>query len=481
MIWPIGVRATSLHHADTADTLGLRDSIFDLQRPTIIFFDVTDLLLYLDRTTTVSGIQRVQCEILHNLLEVDGASGVRFVALDPDGGLCAIQTSALMDVIGYLGSTTVTRTGLDRRLEAILRREKPPAIRQGDTFLTLGAFWQVAGGSALLQTMKNAGVIVGLFIHDILSITDPEYFRLAETHKFIKGFVEATTYADFIVTTSQYNKASLVRHLESCLTKPLPIDVVPLGHELSTSESEPDISSAVADIANSEFVLCVGTIEVRKNPTYLFNIWKMMIRSGRSNVPKLVFVGRSGWLVQDFIEQLKACDHLGGKVVLLHNATDVEIATLYRKCILTMFPSFAEGWGLPVGESLAHGKICIASHACAIPEVAGELADYIDPFNASDGLRVLSRYLDDPELRRRREGEIANRFKPRRWRNVAEDFLKSVQALASQIPPFEGVAAIKLPPNRFLPITRDGSAMLLKSDGRRSIRRTHLHLRVAAA
>ena len=63
--------------------------------------------------------------------------------------------------------------------------------------------------------------------------------------------------------------------------------------------------------------------------------------------------------------------------------TDVELALLYRKCLLTMFPSLAEGWGLPVGESLAYGKICIASRAGAIPEVGGELVDYVDPYDAS--------------------------------------------------------------------------------------------------
>jgi glycosyltransferase involved in cell wall biosynthesis len=61
------------------------------------------------------------------------------------------------------------------------------------------------------------------------------------------------------------------------------------------------------------------------------------------------------------------------------DVTDVELDLLYRKCLLTMFPSFAEGWGLPVGESLAYGKISIASRAGAIPEVGGELSDYINP------------------------------------------------------------------------------------------------------
>src|SRR5262249_16708310 len=127
----------------------------------------------------------------------------------------------------------------------------------------------------------------------------------------------------------------------------------------------------------------------------------------------------------------------------------------------TMFPSLAEGWGLPVGESLGHGKICIASRASAIPEVAGEWVDYIDPYNVSEGFELLSRYLDDPTLRRRRERDIVENFRPRTWRQVADDFLNGAQALARQVRPADGTAAIRLPPNRYLPISSDPEAIPL--------------------
>ena len=55
----------------------------------------------------------------------------------------------------------------------------------------------------------------------------------------------------------------------------------------------------------------------------------------------------------------------------LRQLNDVELDLLYRNCMLTMFPSFAEGWGLPVGESLAHGKICLCSRVGGISAAAG--------------------------------------------------------------------------------------------------------------
>jgi glycosyltransferase involved in cell wall biosynthesis len=467
MTWPIRIRdkgvETPAVQADTVKPVKLRDTFPGVQRSVITYIDVTDLALHLRHQLTLSGIQRVQCEIMRNLLALRDAEGIRFMALDETCNPHDIEAPALLDIIAYIGSTSVVRVELDRRLDAIFRGASTPSIRRGDRFLTIGAFWNIRGLGIFLQRLKNTGVVIGFFIHDILNITNPEYFGVPYTNRFLKGFVEATTYADFFLTTSHYNKATLTKHFEGRSVKALSVEVVPLGHEFSISEAAGQLSDSVAEIANSEFVLSVGTMEVRKNPTYLFNIWRMMIQAGRQNIPKLVLVGRIGWLVQDFLYQIWACDHLGGRIVPLRGATDAELALLYRQCILTMFPSYVEGWGLPVGESLAHGKICIASNTSAIPEVAGDLADYVDPYNASDGLRVLSQYLDNPDLRRRREADIAQRFKPRLWRTVAEVFLKSVQAQASQVRPLEGVGAINLPSNRFLPITSDGSTLLLNA------------------
>ncbi|MGA2117475.1 MAG: glycosyltransferase 61 family protein [Bryobacteraceae bacterium] len=427
-----------------------------------IFVDVSDLLLYLIDHTTVTGIQRVVCEILRNLGEIPYQQPFRFVAMNKRGGLGAVETSALLDIIEDLRSGAISRADVQSDVRLLLDRMAPCPVRSRDIFLTLGAFWGVRGIGILLQKLKNSGVTIGVFIHDIIPMTAPEYFEVRETRVFIKAVIEALTFADFILTTSEYNKASLTAFMASREMDPLPVHLVPLGNELSLPASnQANISSAVADIIDTDYVLCVGTIEVRKNPAYLFNIWKMMLRSGRSNIPFLVFTGRRGWLVQDFLDQLKACNYLGGKIIVAHNVTDVELDLLYRKCILTMFPSFVEGWGLPVGESLAHGKICLSSAIGGIPEVAGGLVDYIDPYNACNGLERLLRYLDDPERRRSREREIADHFDPRSWGKTADGLLRSTHVLARQARPAEGVAAILLPPGRYLPISSDAAAMLM--------------------
>jgi glycosyltransferase involved in cell wall biosynthesis len=424
-----------------------------------ILIDVSDLLLYLLNHATLSGIQRVECEILRNLLHTTPEKLIRFVVLNKRGELGEIETSALLAVLEDIRSGTASKADIKSKLHSLAGRLSPYTVRSREIFLAIGAFWNTRGMGTLLQKLKNSRAMIGLFIHDILPITAPEYFGVRDSRVFVKGITEAFAFADFILTTTEYNKASLAEHLASRKLDPLPIHLIPLGRGLSLSAPiEPKISSIVSEIVDTDYVLCVGTIEVRKNPAYLFNIWKMMASSGRSNIPRLVFAGRKGWLVQDFLDQLKACNYLGGRILVVHDATDVELDLLYRKCMLTMFPSFIEGWGLPVGESLAHGKICLCSSLGGIPEAGAKLVDYLDPYNACDGLEKLSRYLDNPDLRCSREREISERFHPRSWGDVADDLLRSVQALAKQMPLFDGVAAITLPRDLYLEISSDAAA-----------------------
>jgi hypothetical protein len=107
----------------------------------------------------------------------------------------------------------------------------------------------------------------------------------------------------------------------------------------------------------------------------------------------------------------------------VHDLSDVDLELLYRSCLFTAFPSIIEGWGLPVGESLTHGKPSVASSTSSIPEVGGDLVDYIDPWNIHDGVRVFKRMITDEAYRAGRAKNIKDRFRPRTWDDVGKDLL----------------------------------------------------------
>ena len=429
-----------------------------------IYVDVTDLLLYFLGHTTPTGIQRVQCEVIHHLADTSG--DVSFTVLNNSGNLCSIDSAELLDFIEVFSSAAYSSAQFRQKVRSALSRAHRLTLHAGDVFLTIGAFWGVRGMGRLLLQLKNSGTIIGLFVHDIIPITHPEYFRARDTRVFLKAMMEALTFADFVLTSSLYNKRAIDDYCGARQLTPI-IEVIPLAHQFTRRSSlAPEISVGVKEILESEFVLCVGTIEVRKNPTYLFHIWKLMAQSGRATIPKLVFAGRRGWLIRDFVGQLESCNYLDGNIVIVSDATDAELDLLYQECLLTVFPSFAEGWGLPVGESLAHGKISICTAGGATAEAGASLADYVDPYNVRSGFDQLLHYLDNPDARRRREEKIVECFEPRSWREVAEDVLASTRNIARQIQPSDAVAAITLPPNKFMPIAADaGDVALSGEDG----------------
>src|SRR5262249_32604703 len=125
---------------------------------------------------------------------------------------------------------------------------------------------------------------------------------------------------------------------------------------------------------------------------------------------------------------LKASGHLNGKIVLLHGLSDAEVQQAYRRCLFTVFPSFCEGWGLPVAESLAHGKFCVASNRTSIPEVGGGLVDYFDPSDEDDAVGKIERLLIEPGYLAAREAQVRAEYRRRAWVDCAHALMGALES-----------------------------------------------------
>jgi glycosyltransferase involved in cell wall biosynthesis len=95
--------------------------------------------------------------------------------------------------------------------------------------------------------------------------------------------------------------------------------------------------------------------------------------------------------------------------------SDAELCECYRSCLFTVFSSLCEGWGLPIAESLAQGKFCVASNRTSIPEVGGDLIDYFDPKNEDDAYAKIERLLLDSVYLTEREAQLRTEYRPRTW------------------------------------------------------------------
>jgi glycosyltransferase involved in cell wall biosynthesis len=114
----------------------------------------------------------------------------------------------------------------------------------------------------------------------------------------------------------------------------------------------------------------------------------------------------------------------GIKISLCGYATDEEIVSLYRNAAVFVFPSLYEGFGLPVLEAMAQGCPVITSNVSSLPEVVGDAAVLIDPFNTAELAEAMINVLADDELKREMSIKGINRAKLFSWDRTAEKYVE---------------------------------------------------------
>lgn len=122
-----------------------------------------------------------------------------------------------------------------------------------------------------------------------------------------------------------------------------------------------------------------------------------------------------------FYQQLARDSALRERVTVLCNVSDQVLKALYKRCLFTIFPSLYEGWGLPISEALAYGKVPLVSRISSHPEAGGDLAVYFDPGSEADFRVRLKSLIDDAGMRRDREDKIAKGSALRPWRDIAKE------------------------------------------------------------
>ena len=127
----------------------------------------------------------------------------------------------------------------------------------------------------------------------------------------------------------------------------------------------------VALLRLKSFALSVGTVEIRKNHARLLHLWESMAREWGEGWPKLIIAGKRGWQADEALRALRRADNQS-PYLWIEAPTDEELVWLYSRASFTVFPSLAEGWGMPIGESLWFGKPCVASNTTSMPEVGGD-------------------------------------------------------------------------------------------------------------
>lgn len=301
-----------------------------------------------------------------------------------------------------------------------------------DVYISLGLDWSQKNLAYLFEKKREIGFKILLFCYDIIPVKFPHLCVGDVAASFARYFVDAAWCADQILCISECSKRDL-HELLAILGAPIPgLSVIRLGCELPTSTAEEPITPDVAEVLGQRYILYVSTIERRKNHETLYRAYARLVDQGEKDLPLLVFVGMPGWGVNDFMADLRFDYRINSLIKVLNHVTDADLVRLYQNAYFTVFPSLYEGWGLPVAESLAAGKFCLASNAASIPEVGGDLIEYLNPLDVPSWSERLKWYFAHPEEVFARQERISSQYKPTPWPQTAGQVYAHAISLSSQ-------------------------------------------------
>jgi len=187
---------------------------------------------------------------------------------------------------------------------------------------------------------------------------------------------------------------------------------------------------------HGDYILSVGSIQPRKNLARLVRAYARVRASLRGNnsaitLPKLVLVGKCAWL---YDETLRALDETGVRddVVLTGYVPQADLPALYSGALCFVYPSYFEGFGLPPLEAMKCGAAVIVGNKTSLPEVVGDAALTVDPFDVDAIASGMKQLIDDPALRETLSVKGQIRATAFDWRETARKTLKVYEEVAQQ-------------------------------------------------
>ncbi|MBB2163565.1 glycosyltransferase family 4 protein [Gluconacetobacter sp. 1b LMG 1731] len=448
-----------------------------------IWFDVSDLLGYFPDNRTPTGIQRVQISIIQSLLS--GSEGEKIALcqfLEDENGWFLVDPDRFVKVstLSLMGSDA--RDLVWRREVSMLRQEamaeRIDAFPLRSVLINIGTSWWLPNYFMHIREAKKKSDIYYIpFIHDVIPAVAPRFCAHALVHEFIDWFMGVVQHSDRYFAVSEASKKDFLA-LATELNAGIPSADVRVVH-LAAEKKTVSVPTAAATslfrregIEPGKFVFFVSTVESRKNQAGALDAWQNLIRNNpKLPIPKLVIVGKRGFESHFFLEKLATFIEAEKHIVYIESVSDDELAALYSSCLFTIYPSYYEGWGLPITESLGYGKVCVTADNSSLPEAGqGLTVTYRTGSNHDFEEKLLSLIKDRGHLSAL-EQRIAENFQSRHWETIAQEvlaFAHAVQEGAQQtkkIAPVLEAAYYPLNRNRQLKISSDLTSAEVLRDG----------------
>jgi glycosyltransferase involved in cell wall biosynthesis len=278
-------------------------------------------------------------------------------------------------------------------------------------------------------------------VHDVSFLERPEYFTKTRAMQLRITVARSVKRAARVLTVSEFARESIVRAYN------LPPEKIVVTPDAASPSFRAVNRTAAAHKVRERFqlakpfVLAVGDLQPRKNHIGLIRAFAKLIHDQPQLPHDLVLAGKDTWFGGRVREAARESG-LEGRIHFTGFVSDDDLLQLYNACECFAFPSFYEGFGIPVLEAMACGRAVICSNSSAIPEVADGAALLFDPSDSEQMVRALADVLMEHELRARMERLGLKRASYFSWRKTAEMTLKVYGEVAGERVPREQHARV---------------------------------------
>jgi len=275
-------------------------------------------------------------------------------------------------------------------------------------------------------------VPVVVSVHDVSFLEHPEFFPPGRAMQLRCTVRRTVRLATRILTGTEFSRASILNAY-----KELDGEKVIVVPNAAAAAFRP-ISREAAHVAvlhrfgiATPFLLCVGDLQPRKNQIGFIRAFAALLRNRSGLRHHLVLAGKETWFAEHVREAARTSG-VGDRIRFAGFVSDDDLLQLYNACEIFVFPSYYEGFGIPVLEAMACGRAVACSRMSAMPEVADGAAILFDPYSGDEVARAMLDLILDHQLRSRMERLGLQRAAHFSWQKTAQKTLQIYYEVADR-------------------------------------------------
>ena len=320
--------------------------------------------------------------------------------------------------------------GVSQSISKRVNDREPIEFGPGDCLVLPDGYWVMMDIWPAIEAAKAQGALIHTIVYDLICMTHPQFFGPGASECFEKYLIKVLQTSDLVTGISQTVRNQIRERsigwqadgrLDATQIAPA-IESIELGAEILKRRGH--VSEKISDLFSDEEnqpYLMVSTFEPRKNHRVVLEAAEILL--DRNQSIRLVFAGRVGWMCDETLELIARLHSKGIDIKVFHDLSDDDIDFCYENAKAVIYPSFVEGFGLPIVEALWHGRTTFASDTPIHREVGQEDCIYFDPNRAMDLAMQIQRFEQNIAFSSSKAERQVGRRAIKSWTDCAEQVL----------------------------------------------------------